>query len=64
MLIRSSFFIDPKPYAKYKNPSSSGSQDIVLTRFFHSYIGKVEKGALLSQYFTEFTQKLITSFKH
>ena len=25
--------IDPKPYAKYQNPSSSGSQDIVLTRF-------------------------------
>ena len=25
--------IDPKPYAKYENPSSSGSQDIVLTRF-------------------------------
>ena len=25
--------INPKPYAKYENPSSSGSQDIVLTRF-------------------------------
>ena len=25
--------IDPKPYDKYQNPSSSGSQDIVLTRF-------------------------------
>ena len=25
--------IDPKPYAKYQNPSLSGSQDIVLTRF-------------------------------
>ena len=25
--------IDPKPYAKYQNPSSSGFQDIVLTRF-------------------------------
>ena len=25
--------IDPKPYAKYENPSSSGSQVIVLTRF-------------------------------
>ena len=26
--------IDPKPYAKYENLSSSGSQVIVLTRFF------------------------------
>ena len=25
--------IDSKPYAKYQNPSLSGSQDIVLTRF-------------------------------
>ena len=25
--------IDPKPYAKYENPSSSASQVIVLTRF-------------------------------
>ena len=25
--------IDPKPYAKYENPSSSGSHVIVLTRF-------------------------------
>ena len=25
--------IDPKPYAKYENPSSSRSQDIVLIRF-------------------------------
>ena len=37
--------IDPKPYAKYQNPSSSGSQDIMLTRFSHCYNGKVEKGA-------------------
>ena len=36
---------DPKSYAKYQNPSSSGSQDIVLTRFSHCYNGKVEKGA-------------------
>ena len=34
-----------KSYAKYQNPSSSGSQDIVLTRFFHSYNGIFEKGA-------------------
>ena len=33
--------IDPKPYAKYENPSSSGSQDIVLTKFY----GRVEQGA-------------------
>ena len=26
--------MDPKPYAKYQNRSSSCSQDIVLTRFF------------------------------
>ena len=30
----SHFNIDPKPYAKYKNPSSSSSQVIVLTTFF------------------------------
>ena len=38
--------IDPKPYATYKNPSLSGSQDIVLTSFFFSIaIMTVEKGA-------------------
>ena len=37
--------IDPKQYAKYENPSLSGSQDIVLTRFFYCYNGRVEKGA-------------------
>ena len=37
--------LDPKRYAKYQNPSLRGSQDIVLTRFFHCYNGKVEKGA-------------------
>ena len=37
--------IDHKPYAKYQNPSSSSSQDIMLTRFSHCYNGKVEKGA-------------------
>ena len=36
--------IDPKSYAKYQNPSSSGSQDIMLTRFFYCYNGRV-KGA-------------------
>ena len=43
-LIRSSN-IDPNLYAKHQNPSLSGSQDIVLTRFFYCYNGKVEKGA-------------------
>ena len=37
--------IDPNLYANYQNPSSSGSQDIVLTRFFYCYTGRVEKGA-------------------
>ena len=37
--------IDPKLYAKYHNPSSSSSQDIVLTRFFYCYNDRVEKGA-------------------
>ena len=37
--------INPKPYAKHQNPCSSGSQDIVLARFIHCYIGRVEKGA-------------------
>ena len=37
--------IDPKSYAKYQNPTTSGSQDIVLTRFFYCYNGRVEKGA-------------------
>ena len=29
--------IDPKPYAKYQNPSSGGYQNIVLTRFLYYY---------------------------
>ena len=37
--------IDPNLYAKYENPSSSGFEDIVLTRFFYCYNGRVEKGA-------------------
>ena len=55
---------DPNPSVKYQNPSLSGSQDIVLTRFSLCYNGKVEKGARLNQYFTEFAQKLIRSSKH
>ena len=43
--LKSHLNIDPKPYAKYQNPSSSGSQDIMLTRFSHCYNGKAEKGA-------------------
>ena len=38
-----SFNNDSKPYAKY--PSSSGSKDLALTRFFYCDNGKVEKGA-------------------
>ena len=37
--------IDPNLYAKYHNPSSSSSQDIVLARFFYCYNDRVEKGA-------------------
>ena len=37
--------LGPNLYAKYQNPSSSGSQDIVLTRFFYSHNARVEKGA-------------------
>ena len=37
--------IDPNMYLKYQNSSSSGSQDIVLLRFFYCYNGRVEKGA-------------------
>ena len=37
--------IDPYLYATYQKPRSSGSQDIVLTRFFYCYNGRVEKGA-------------------
>ena len=44
---------DPNLYAEYKNPSSSGSHDIVLTGSFHCYNGRVEKGA---QYFTKFAK--------
>ena len=29
--------IDPKPYAKYQNPSSGGYQDFVLTSVFYCY---------------------------
>ena len=37
--------IDPNQYIKYQNSSSSGSQDIVLTRFSHCYNITVENGA-------------------
>ena len=37
--------INPKPYAKYQNPSSSRSQDIMLTRFFFiAIMVKLKKG--------------------
>ena len=37
--------INPKLYAKYQKPSSSGSQDIALIKFNYCYICRVEKGA-------------------
>ena len=37
--------VDPNPYEKYQNPTSSGSQDIMLTRFLYRYNCRVEKGA-------------------
>ena len=44
-LIRSSKYCMPNLYAKYQNPSSRGSYDIMLTSFCYSYNGRVEKGA-------------------
>ena len=37
--------INANLYAEYQNPSSSGSQTLVLTRFFYCYNGRVENGA-------------------
>ena len=37
--------IDPNLYVKYQNPSSRGSQDIVLTRFLYCYNGRADTGA-------------------
>ena len=56
--------IDPYLYVKYQNPSSRGSQDIVLTIFLYCYNGRVEKGAQSSQYFTGLAPKLIRSSKY
>ena len=36
--------MDSKQYAKYQNPSSSGSQNIVLTRFLYCYNGGIKIG--------------------
>ena len=49
--------IDPNLYVKYQNPSSSGSQDIVLTRFLYCYNGRIQKGVQFSQSFTELAPK-------
>ena len=54
--------IDPNLYVRYQNPSSRGSQDIVLTRFLYCYNGRVEKGAQSSQYFTELALIVLTRF--
>ena len=44
---------------KYQYPITSGPQWISCQQGFYScYNGRVEKGALLSQYFKEFAQKL------
>ena len=51
--------IDSNLYVKYQNPSSRGSQDIVLTGFLYCHNGRVENGAQSSQYFTEFAAELI-----
>ena len=56
--------IDPDLYVKYQNPSSRGSQDIVVTIFLYCYNGRVEKGAQSSQYFTGLAPKLIRSSKY
>ena len=37
--------INPKSCVKYQNPSSTGSRDIMLAKFFYCYNGRVEKGA-------------------
>ena len=63
MLIKS-LNIDPNMYVKYQNPSSSGSQDIALKKFFYCYNGRVEKGAYLSLCFMELAPKLIRSSNH
>ena len=36
--------IETKPFAKYQNPSSSSSQDIVYTRFHIALMVKSKKG--------------------
>ena len=56
--------IDPNLYVKYQNPSSRGSQDIVLKRLLYRFKVRVEKGAQSSQYFTELAAKLIMSCKY
>ena len=56
--------IDSNLYVKYHNPSSRGSQNIVLTRFPNCYNGRVEKGAQSSQYFTELAARLIKSSQY
>ena len=37
--------IEPNLCVKYQNPSSRGSQDIMLTRFLYCYNGKIGKWA-------------------
>ena len=63
MELAQSVNIDPILYSKYQNPSKWGSQDIALTRFFYCDNGRVEKGTYHTQYFMEFAQKFIRSYK-
>ena len=41
--------IDPKPYAKYQNPSLSRSEDIMLSTFFYFGIKKGHNFAILGR---------------
>ena len=50
--------IDPKLYAKYQHPSSSSSQDIMLTRFFNCYNARVEKRGIAQSIFHGISSKV------
>ena len=50
-------------YTKYQKPSSSSSQDIILTRFFYCYKPSRKRGITHSMFYGIF-QKLIKSYKH
>ena len=56
-------YIDPKPYAEYLNPSSSGSQDKMLTRFSIAIMVGSKKGHS-SVNISWNSLRLIRLFKH